>query len=70
MKRSELLEDYCQRCGATLGSIDCCQHHINATITQQDIIDRIVQLYALDAWRALTLSESLELRKLEELLDD
>ena len=26
MKKSELLEDYCQSCGATVGSMDCCQN--------------------------------------------
>lgn len=29
MKKSELLVDYCQRCGAELGSFDCCQSSTN-----------------------------------------
>ena len=33
MKRSELLEDYCQKCGNTLGSLDCCRVKKTAIIT-------------------------------------
>ena len=29
ISKDELLEDYCQRCGATVGSFDCCQSELN-----------------------------------------
>ena len=29
ISKDELLEDYCQRCGATIGSFDCCQSELN-----------------------------------------
>ena len=29
MLRSELLEDYCQRCGSPIGSFECCQSTLN-----------------------------------------
>lgn len=26
VRKSELLEDYCQRCGSTVGSLECCMN--------------------------------------------
>jgi hypothetical protein len=28
MKKSELLEDYCQKCGSTVGSTECCRNNV------------------------------------------
>ena len=49
MKRSELLEDYCQKCGSTIGSSECCNslwtkltpktnvtEHDSATLTDEE----------------------------------
>ena len=32
LHRQELLEDYCQLCGATVGSTECCRNNKLATI--------------------------------------
>lgn len=45
MKKSELLVDYCQRCGAEIGSPNCCKSY---TCTKCDVRDKC--LFAFDPY--------------------
>lgn len=36
MKKNELLIDYCQRCGAEIGSFECCQSSTNKSLREDD----------------------------------